>query len=507
MLAELCVKCGGGGSLDLLAGGARNLPERQRTLRGAISWSYDLLDEGERAVFRRLGVFSGGWDRGGAEVVLDEKRSLASLQSLLDKSLLRVCEEGGEPRFEMLETLREFALERLDEHGEGEDARARHSKHFLSLAETCSSRLVGPDQQRWSERLAREFDNFRSALKRALARKDADSALRFAANLGPLWNQRGRYSEGRAQLEAALALGDGSPSEARARAILALGIMHNGLGELPQARLHLERALELFRALGDRSGAVDAMTDLAWVRMYQGDLEGAEKLAEELLDESQRLGQPRRRAMALKHAAYVAQERGQPERSTALLEEALVLMRQAQDKQGVAILLNVLGENLRSSGDFAGAVRFYEESLGLSRELGDAFWCAVAGINLAIGRLRLGEPGRALPLMAEALTTTHAIGNKRNVPPALIGFAALAAMGGKPEPAAVLLGAAEKFLREQNTVLVYADRGEQERTMRAVRAALDGAVYEAALAKGRTLTLDAAVAKALKLAEGLEFAG
>jgi hypothetical protein len=143
----------------------------------------------------------------------------------------------------------------------------------------------------------------------------------------------------------------------------------------------------------------------------------------------------------------------------------------------------------------------------LSRELGDAFWCAVAGINLAIGRLRLGEPGRALPLMAEALTTTHAIGNKRNVPPALIGFAALAAMGGKPEPAAVLLGAAEKFLREQNTVLVYADRGEQERTMRAVRAALDGAVYEAALAKGRTLTLDAAVAKALKLAEGLEFAG
>ncbi|HEX4047564.1 MAG TPA: AAA family ATPase, partial [Elusimicrobiota bacterium] len=230
MLAELCVACGGAGKLALLEGGARNLPERQRTLRGAIAWSYDLLDEAERTAFRRLGVFSGGWDRGGAAVVLDGKRSLATLQSLLDKSLLRVCEESGEPRFEMLETLREYALERLNEHGELEDARARHSAHFLSLAETCASRLEGPEQQSWSERLAREFDNFRAALGRALQRRDADAALRFAANLGPLWNQRGRYSEGRARLEAALALGADVPSEARARAVLALGQMHNGLG-------------------------------------------------------------------------------------------------------------------------------------------------------------------------------------------------------------------------------------------------------------------------------------
>ena len=507
MLAELCVACGGGGSLVLLSGGARNLPERQRTLRGAIAWSYDLLDDGEREVFRRLGVFSGGWDRGGAAVVLDENRSLAALQSLLDKSLLRVCEEGGEPRFEMLETLREFALERLDEHGEGDDARARHSAHFLSLAETCSSRLEGPDQQRWSERLAREFDNFRAALARALARRDADAALRFAANLGPLWNQRGRYSEGRARLEAALGLGEGAPSATRARAILALGQMHNGLGDLPQARIHLEKALELFRRLGDRGGAVDALTTLTWVLMYQGDLDGAETLTAELLDESQRLGEPRRRALALERASYVALERGQPQRSKTLLEEALVLMRRVQDKLGVAVLLNVLGENIRSSGNFAGAARCYEESLALSRELGNAFWRAVAGMNLSICRLRLGEPGRALPLLAEALATAHAIGNKRNVPPALICCAALAVLGERPEPAAVLLGAAEKLLTEQGSVLVYADRSEHEETARSIRAALDAGTCAAALAAGRTLTLDAAVAKALELAEGLAFVG
>ena len=505
MLAELCVACGGAGKLDLLSGGARDLPARQRTLRGAIAWSYDLLDDKERAAFRRLAVFSGGWDRGGAAVVFDQARSLPSLQSLLDKSLLRVCEEGGEPRFEMLETLREFALERLDEHGEGDDARARHSAYFLSLAETCSSRLEGPDQQRWSERLAREFDNFRAALSRALARRDADAALRFAANLGPLWNQRGRYSEGRAQLDAALALGDGAPSEARARAVFALGQMHNGLGDLPQARERLEQALELFRSLGDRRGAVDALTLLSWVLMYQGDVERAEKATEELLDESRRLGEPRRRALALERAAYVAQERGRAERGLPLLEEALALMRQAQDKAGVALILNVLGEHVRARRDFARAAELYGESLALSRSLESPFWISAAAMNLGVCSIRLGRPAAALPLMTESLTLTHAIGNKRNVPPALIGLAALAALDGEPETAAVLLGAAEKFLREQNTVLVYADRGEQEETARAVRAALDGAAYEAALAAGRALTLDAAVAKALELARRLEF--
>jgi predicted ATPase/class 3 adenylate cyclase len=505
MLAELCRACGGGGSLQLLAGGARDLPERQRTLRGAIAWSYDLLDEDERAAFRRLGVFSGGWDRGGAAVVLDKNRSAAALQSLLDKSLLRVCEEGGEPRFEMLETLREFALERLDEHGEVEDARSRHAKHFLSLAESCRSRLEGPDQQSWSERLAREFENFRAALDHALVRRDADAALRFAANLGPLWNQRGRYSEGRAQLEAALALGGGAPTETRARAVYALGQMHNGLGDLPQARRRLEEALEMFRALGDPRGAVDALTTLAWVRMYQGDHGGAEKLTEELLEESRLLGEPRRRALALERAAYVAQERGRPERGLPLLEEALELMRKAQDKAGIALILNVLGEHVRTTRDFARAAALYEESLTLSRRLESTFWISAAAMNLGVCLMRLGRLAEALPLMTESLRITHGICNKRNVPPALIGLAALGALGGKPEPAAALLGAAEKLLREQDTVLVYADRSEHDETTRAVRAALDAEAFEAALAAGRGLTLDAAAAKALELADGLRF--
>ncbi|MFI5362437.1 MAG: ATP-binding protein [Elusimicrobiota bacterium] len=507
MLAELCVACGGGGSLGLLAGGARDLPERQRTLRGAISWSYNLLDEKERAAFRRLGVFHGGWDREGAAAVLIENGGARTLESLLDKSLVRVREEGGEPRFEMLETLREFALERLEEHGEGDDARVRHSAHYLALAETCDSCLEGPGQQRWSRRLALELDNFRAALERALARGDGDAAVRFAANLSPLWNQRGRYTEGRARLEAALRLGGGSASRMRARALLALGQFHSGLGDLSQARRRIEASLAMFRSCGDRGGTVDALTALAWVGMYQGDLDGAETTTGELLDESEKLGEPRRRALALERAAYVNQERGRPELSVPLLEEALVLMRRAEDKLGVAVLLNVLGEHVRSCGDFARAVGLYQESLALSRELENAFWRAVAEMNVAICMIRLGRPAEALPLMRAALATAHGIGNKRNVPPALIGFAALAAAGGKPEPAAVLLGSADEFLREQKTVLVYSDRFERDETVRAVRAALDGKSFEAARAAGSRLTLDGAVAKALELAESLEFSG
>jgi predicted ATPase/class 3 adenylate cyclase len=505
MLAQLCRACGGEGSLAFLAGGgrARNLPERQRTLRGAIAWSYELLDGAERAAFRRLGVFSGGWDREAAAAVLGENGGAAVLESLLDKSLVRVGDAGGAPRFDMLETLREFAHERLEADGEAAEFRGRHAAHFLALAELGGARLVGPEQPVWSGRLERELDNFRAALSHSLGSRDAESALRFGADLGPLWEQRGCYTEGRRQLEAVLTVPGLAGTAARARVVLSLGQMHRGLGELPQARRHLEEALGLFRALNDRAGVADALTALCWVVMYQGDLTLGETLTAELLEETRTLGEPRRRALALKHAAWVAQERGDGPRSMALLEEALGLMRLSQDKTGTALVLNVLGEHVRPSGDFARAAKLYEESLALARELESPFWISVAAMNLGVCLMRLGELGRALPLLSESLAATHAIGNKRNVPPALIAIAALATAGGLPEEAAVLLGAAEKLLAEQGTVLLYTDRGEQEATIITVRAALAPAAYESSLDAGRALSLDAAVTQALELAARL----
>ena len=505
LLAELG-HCCGTGPLDLVSGGSRNVPERQRTLRGAIAWGYELLDEAERSAFRRLGVFRGGWDREAAAAVLQERSALPLLAALVDKSLVRARVDCAETRFEMLETLREFALERLDEHGEAADVRGRHTAHYLSLAEAPGARLVGPDQQAWSERLQREHDNFRAACEHAQTRQDADAALRFGAGLGPLWGQSGCYLEGRSQLEAALALGDDLTTTAKARALLALGQMHNGLGDLPQAQAELEKAVSAFRALGDAAGELDALAVLAWVLMYRGEHASAQRVTEELLDKSAALAEPRRRAIALERAAYVAQENGRPDHGVPLLEEALGLMRRAQDKRGIALLLNVSGEHIRAGGDFARAEGFYRESLTLARELRYTFLSAVAAMNLAVSLFRLGRPAEAVPLATESLAAAHAIGNKRNVPPGLILIAALAEAAGEPGHAALFLGAAEKYLREQDTVLVYADRSERDEATRSVKAALDATAFESARAAGAALPLSAAVERALELIPKFRFA-
>ncbi|MBI2386476.1 MAG: hypothetical protein HYV14_10735 [Elusimicrobia bacterium] len=502
LLAELSRR--GAGPLDVLSGGARNLPERQRTLRGAISWSYELLDAAEREAFRRLGVFSGGWDREAAAVVLGEERVMPVLGSLLDKSLVRANSEGEEVRFGMLRTLRDFAHERLKEHGEGGDYRQRHADYYLALAQMDGARLEGPDQQRWSERLESELGNFRAVLDDARDRRDADAALRLGAGLGPFWNQRGLYTEGRDQLESVLGLDEGPPTAARARAVLALGQMHAGLGELPQALAQLEKADGLFRTLGDAKGEVDALTALTRVLVFRGEHERAQRVTEELIEKTVRLGEPRRRGLALARAASLALDRGQAERVAPMLEEALVLVRQAHDKLSIATLLNTLGEHVRAGGDFARAAGLYEESLTLSRELSSAYWSTVAAGNLAVCLLRLGRSAEALPLATETLTAAHCSGNKHNVPPGLILVAALAAAAGEPEQAAVLLGAAEKLLGEQNAVLIYADRVECDETTRSVRAALDAGAYESARAAGRELTLCSAVERALKLASDLK---
>jgi len=503
MQAELR-RCRGAGPLDVLSGGALNLPERQRSLRGAISWSYELLDEKERAAFRRLSVFNGGWDREAAAAVLDETRVLPLLGSLVDKSLVRARVDGEETRFEMLETLRDFALERLEECGEGGEYRRRHADYYAALAQEDGARLEGPDQQRWSARLERELDNLRAAMDLARARRDLAAALRFGAGLAPFWNRRGLYTEGRDWLEAALGPGESPATATRARAVLALGQMRAGLGDLPQALARLEQAKELFLALGDAEGEIDALTALTRVLLFRGEYERAERVTEELLEKSGRLGEPRRRGLALARAASLALDRGRVERVVPLLEEALALVRQARDNLGVAALLNTLGEHVRAGGDFARAARLYEESLTLSRELKSAYWSSVSAFNLAVCLLRLGRPAEALPLAIDSLAAAHSSGNKHNVPPGLNLVAALAAAAGQPEPAAVLLGAADKFLIEQEAVLIYADRGEYEATTRAVRDALGTGVYESARAAGRELTLCAAVERALTLASDLK---
>jgi predicted ATPase/class 3 adenylate cyclase len=221
MLARL------GSRLKLLTGGARNLPERQRTLRGAIEWSYELLTPEERTLFARLSVFAGGRTLEIIETICDpegELDTLDGLESLLEKSLLRQEEgPGGEPRFVMLETIHEYAREKLEESGEAEEVRRRHAEHFLTLAEESYPELKGPDQLEWLERLEAEHDNMRAALSWALGRKEAEVALRLGGALWWFWWMRGHNSEGRRLLEEALAIDGRVSPEVRAMALAGVG--------------------------------------------------------------------------------------------------------------------------------------------------------------------------------------------------------------------------------------------------------------------------------------------
>src|SRR5215203_5046223 len=323
--------------LKFLTDGARDLPERQRTLRGAIAWSYALLDEGEQALFAKLAVFSGGCALDAAEAICDPDDDssvdiLDGLSSLLDKSLLRQEEgKGGEPRFVMLETIREFARERLQLSGNAARTRNLHAAYFLALAEQGESKLRGPEEAMWLERLDVEHDNMRAVLTWTLEAGETELGLRLAGALWRFWYARGHYHEGRRWLEETLAR-DGGASAARVKALEAVG----------------------------------------WLADDQGDIDRAVAAAEEGLQISARTNIPSRVTASflrmLGSAAYVRGDHGQ---ATQHYQESLALSREARDERSVASSLLRLGNVSSDQGDHESAKEFYEEGLALSRKLDD----------------------------------------------------------------------------------------------------------------------------------------
>ena len=309
-----------GSRLKLVTGGARNLPERQRTLRGTIEWSYTLLEEGERVLFARLAVFSGGRTLEAIEAVCDAKGDLPvdtldGVSSLLDKSLLRQ-EEGpeGEPRFVMLETIHEFARERLEASGEAEETNRLHAEYFLALAEGAEPELTGPDQLACLERLESEHDNMRAALQWSLE-KEPETAFRLAGMLARFWEIRSDFSEGSRWLEAALRQ-SGRPhtvteAATRAKLLSEAGTFAYYRADFDHAvGLHGE-ALELYRDLGDDSGVAFALMCLGAQYGEKGDHERAAPFFEEALALSRRIGDRRNIVTTLQNLAEVERHEGQ----------------------------------------------------------------------------------------------------------------------------------------------------------------------------------------------------
>jgi non-specific serine/threonine protein kinase len=531
----------GHGSLDLLGGGARDLPARQRTLRDAIAWSYDLLSPAGQRLLRRLSVFVGGWTVDAAEAVcagdgIAPAEVLDLLAELVDQSLVVSVEMGGEPRFRLLEMLRDFGAEQLaaaDEVGAVED---RHTAYHVALAEAAAPELRGPRQAQWLWRLEADHDNLRTVLARSLERGAAATALRLVGVLTAFWVGHGYLVEGQAWTERALAAGAGAPAPLRARALLGLGTLAWRRSAFPTARAALEPALPLLRELGDRHGEALALKLLGNERRPLGDLRGARALHERSLAIYQELGDERSVAELLNNLAGIARDEGDLAAARSTYAECLAIFRRHGDRQGTGVALVNLGAVARDLGEYDAARDLGEEALAIYRAVGDRRGIGRALLGLGILALRRGEPAAARPLLDEslrigrelnelstitealgnlgraahdlgehalardlynqALTRARDLGNKKWVAESLDAFAALAADCGQPVRAVRLWGAADALREAAGTPRLPFERAEYDAGLAAARAALSVAAINAAAAAGRAMDMDEAVTQA-----------
>ncbi len=499
-----------GRRLPLLTGGARDAPARHQTLRAAIEWSYDLLAPGEQALFRRLAVFAGGCVLEAAEAVCAGGLRfdlLDAMQALVDHSLLRQEEAangaGGPSRLEMLETVREYALERLEASGEAGALRAAHAAHHLDLAERAELALRGPQQLLWLDRLEREHDNLRPALRWFADAGESQRGLRMAAALVPFWDAHGHWREGRECIEGLLALRQAQAPTAEPIAVLgralcgagtlafqqgdthaaaaygyrsldlardagddrAVGRVHNLLGHVTSlrgdyatARGHFEASLAVWRELKDGGGISDALIGLGTLAAYERDLAGGR----------------------------------------ALWEEALDLQREIGNRRNIATLLSYLGKMTAYDREFGRARELLEEALVLSRGLGDRGAVAYVLSSLGVAATLSGDFPAARDVLVESLVLRRALGDKAGVAECLEGLAEVIGASGAPVRAARLLGAAEALRAAIGVPLPSLYHETKERRITVVRSRLSGQAFTAACAAGRAMSLEQAVACALE---------
>jgi len=448
----------------LLTGGNRTALPRQQTLTATMDWSYHLLPEDERTVLRRLSVFAGGWTLEAAEAVcsqdgIEAAQILALQAQLVAKSLVVMEAQNGDARYRLLETIRQYARDRLLEAGEAATVRGRHRDWYLKLAERARPELQGPRQAEWLERLETEHDNLRSALDwTSTEESGAEDGLRLSGALWEFWHVRGYFTEGRGWLESMLARGRAASAAPRAKALAGEGFLAYRQGDYESAIALLQESLPLFRELGDRSGTGHALQALGTIAIHQGDFE----------------------------------------RAKALLAESLEWCRQAGDKRRMAISLNNMGEVGRCQGDYAAARASYEASLGLRREVGDRRGLAVSLGNLGHVALHEGDSRRAMMFFSEALDLARELMYKLAIAEYLAGLGGVAIAEGQATRAARLLGAAEALLRVLDAPLSPPDLAEYEQSKTATRAVLADSAFAEAWAEGQAMSLEQAIEYGLR---------
>jgi tetratricopeptide (TPR) repeat protein len=556
--------------LNVLATGPRDAPARQRTLRATIDWSYNLLSAAEQALFARLGVFVGGCTLDAAEAVCGSWGDRATtptpnsqlptpildrLASLIDQSLLKRVEDvGGEPRFTMLETLREYTLERLEQRGEAAEIRRCHAEYFLALAETAEPQLRAPEQRMWLGRLEAENDNLRAALAWAIEHVSAIS-LRLAVALRWFWHLHNHHREGREWLLKALAKAEdaqgGELDRLRAKALHQAGHLSYFLHDLTQAHSWLEQSVALWRRLGEPHGLAYALCDWGAAGYHDDNLSQARTRLEESISLFRQLGEKQDLAYALFwHGAItclqrdfetartsgeecirlsrevgdidlIAAPKGSVLAMSAFLqddyagaqahwEECLRLVRSVEDNPAIALVLGDLGSLAYRRSQYAQAKLLFEERLQLWREQGNQYYSAWGLYTLGYVALRQNNRQQAIAHFAESLALWRDLGETYEIAPCLVGLAEVAEDEGQMERAARLLGAAARLVeasgmhfedtqRIRSGRIPISSQAEFERRVAAVRATLGDQTFAAAWEAGRSMSLKQAIAEALAL--------
>lgn len=491
-----------GHQLGLLVGGPRDLPPRHRTLRAAIAWSYDLLNDHERLLFNRLAVFAGGCAPDAVQAVCAaddlQPQGIPETLGIFKRRSLLLADAADERavRYRFLESIREYALERLSESGEADRTRRAHASYFLTLVEQIKAQYEGPEQPKLLDVLRAEQHNFRAALQWAITRPEPEIAMRLAGSLLRFWEMNGSYAEGRRWLGEVLR-GTTEPSEYRAGVLTAAGALAYFEGDYAAAHTHIEESLTIYRGMDHKAGIAGSLNTLGIVLMDEGHRDRARLLLEESLSVFKDIGDTRGIARGLMNLGLLAHDAGEFDRARGLLEQSLALKREMRDPRQVANALINVGTTAFMQGDYRTAWALLDEGLAGVRELGDKRGTSYGLLFLGFVTLEEGDYAAARPLFEQCLRIRRELQYTARYAQCFEAFAQLAAAQGQAERAVRLFAAAERLRETLGLRLSPADRPGYDRRLAQARGSLGEAAFVVAWAQGQVMPVEQAIDYAL----------
>jgi predicted ATPase/DNA-binding XRE family transcriptional regulator len=499
----------------------RDAPERHQTMRSAIDWSYELLAIEEQSLLQQLSVFAGGWALAALDAVCQvtevhpsDARSeqlsvrhataqsrtlLPLLESLVVKSLVWQQTDHGEPRFTMLESIREYAAERLEASGMTAQLCQRHATYYAQVADHEDRHATGPPFTRWLDRVERDQGNVRATLQWFIEQEAADEALGMGSALCEFWARRGDLAEGRERLDAILAIADAqSATRARAEALIAAASLSCYMGDIAGERAFAKQAEAIWRRLGDRQGVASVLNRLGLTSRELGDYASARALLEESLVMLQELGNRGEMAVVLDRIGHTALFQGDHETAWSYLQQSLAIRRELENTLGVAYALHNLGLVARDRGDYADAHQLFSDALELQR--GADFKYGIVETTCSLGALALDACDLAVARtrFTESITAGRAFGSLEMADFQLEGFAGIAAIDGCPERCLRLASAANAWRTAHQRVLHPTCFPKRDAWLSKARHALGPEAAHAAEAAGRAMSLEQALAEALE---------